>query len=81
MKWITQTLLTKGQAASRAKPNVRDVIFVGRSFEWRSAMRTIIGNILKTAVAVALVSALMSVEAVACPQGYFQCGPVCCPHR
>jgi len=68
--------------------NVQDVakyILLSRSFtvcsERRRAMRTIIGNILKTIMVVTVVSALMSVEAMACPQGYFQCGPVCCPIR
>ena len=37
--------------------------------------------ILKTIMIVATLSALVSAEATACPQGYFTCGRVCCPTR
>ena len=41
-------------------------------------MRTTI-IILRTIVIAAAISALVSGEAAACPQGYFKCGRVCCP--
>jgi hypothetical protein len=31
--------------------------------------------------AIVAVSTLMTAQATACPQGYFQCGSVCCPTR
>jgi len=31
--------------------------------------------------AIVVVSTLMTAQAAACPQGYFQCGSVCCPTR
>lgn len=43
-------------------------------------MRTF-ANALRAVVLVAVFSGLASVEAAACPQGYFQCGSVCCPSR
>ena len=42
-------------------------------------MRTTFVNILRFAVIVLALSVAMSAAAVACPKGYFQCGPVCCP--
>jgi hypothetical protein len=44
-------------------------------------MRIMVSKILRAVVMVAVVSALLSMEAVACPSGYFQCGRVCCPGR
>jgi hypothetical protein len=37
--------------------------------------------ILKTIVIAAALSALVSAEATACPEGYFTCGRACCPTR
>lgn len=36
---------------------------------------------LRAIVVVALLSALMCEQALACPRDYFQCGSVCCPSR
>jgi hypothetical protein len=44
-------------------------------------MRAHFANILATILIVAAVLALLPAEAAACPQGYFQCGRVCCPNR
>jgi hypothetical protein len=44
-------------------------------------MRIMYSKIFIAIVMVAVVSALLPMEAVACPNGYFQCGRVCCPGR
>lgn len=44
-------------------------------------MRACFANILATLIIFIAVFTMLPAKAAACPQGYFQCGRVCCPSR